>query len=51
VDLPAIRLGIRLEHMDSTAERLAHIRDAVEVGFDIVHVIDDRWDGAATLLT
>jgi hypothetical protein len=51
VDLPAIRLGISLEPMDSTAERLAHIRDAVEVGFDIVHVIDDRWDGAATLLT
>jgi hypothetical protein len=47
VDLPAIRLGISLEPMDSTAERLAQIREAVEVGFDIVHVIGDRSDSAA----
>jgi hypothetical protein len=47
VDLPAIRLGISLEPMDSTAERLATIRDAMKVGFDIVHVIGDRSDSAA----
>jgi hypothetical protein len=49
VDLPAIRLGISLEPMDSTAERLANIRDAVKVGFDIVHVIGDRGDSAVIL--
>ena len=43
----AIRLGISLEPMDSTAERLANIRDAVKVGFDIVHVIGDRSGSAA----
>ena len=47
MDFPAIRLGISLEPMGSTAERLANIRDAVKVGFDIVHVIGDRSDSAA----
>jgi len=33
--------------MDSTAERLVNIREAVKVGFDIVHVIGDRSESAA----
>ena len=47
MDFPAIRLGISLEPMSSTAERRANIRDAVKVGFDIVHVIGDRSDSAS----
>jgi hypothetical protein len=44
VNLPATLLGVSLEPMGSTATRRAYIRDAREIGFDIVHVIDDRCD-------
>ena len=41
---PAIRLGMSLEPMGSTATRCAHVRYARQIGFDLVHAIEHRGD-------